>query len=100
MSCGTVNSRPERASTRVNASPPLSSTINCSKCRPGTHVYTCGPAALNEAVKAAAERHQVPASQLHFVLRYGKFAAGTRQHQGKRLSAFILNDKLLKVQLT
>ncbi len=24
------------------------------------------PAALNEAVKAAAERHQVPASQLHF----------------------------------
>ncbi len=34
---------------------------------PGTHVYTCGPAALNEAVKAAAERHhQVPASQLHF----------------------------------
>ncbi len=32
----------------------------------GTHVYTCGPAALNEAVKAAAERHQVPASQLHF----------------------------------
>jgi ferredoxin len=29
-----------------------------------------------------------------------KFAAGTRQHQGKRLSAFILNDKLLKVQLT
>ena len=33
---------------------------------PGTHVYTCGPAALNEAVKAAAERHQVPARQLHF----------------------------------
>lgn len=29
-------------------------------------MYTCGPAALNEAVKAAAERHQVPASQLHF----------------------------------
>lgn len=29
-------------------------------------MYTCGPAALNEAVKAAAERHQVPARQLHF----------------------------------
>lgn len=33
---------------------------------PGTHIYTCGPAALNTAVKAAAELHEVPASQLHF----------------------------------
>lgn len=33
---------------------------------PDTHVYTCGPAALSGAVKTAAERHKVPASQLHF----------------------------------
>ncbi|WP_434642431.1 PDR/VanB family oxidoreductase [Klebsiella sp. I138] len=33
---------------------------------PGTHVYTCGPAALNAAVKAAAEGSQVGPEQLHF----------------------------------
>ncbi|MRS15573.1 2Fe-2S iron-sulfur cluster binding domain-containing protein [Enterobacteriaceae bacterium RIT691] len=33
---------------------------------PGTHIYTCGPAALNEAVKAAAQGHGIAQEQLHF----------------------------------
>ncbi|ADO49057.1 PDR/VanB family oxidoreductase [[Enterobacter] lignolyticus] len=33
---------------------------------PGTHIYTCGPAALNDAVKTAAGRMGIADEQLHF----------------------------------
>lgn len=33
---------------------------------PGTHVYTCGPEALNEAVRSEAARLDIAADTLHF----------------------------------
>lgn len=33
---------------------------------PGTHVYTCGPEALNEAVRSEAARLDIVADTLHF----------------------------------
>lgn len=33
---------------------------------PGTHIYTCGPAALNYAVREAATRHGLSSEILHF----------------------------------
>lgn len=57
----------ERVSVHVSASGSrLDLTRLFADLAPGTHVYTCGPAALNDAVKVAAAHHQVPASQLHF----------------------------------
>lgn len=64
-----LNDAPWRDRVRVHVSA-LGSRLDLANLfadiEPGTHIYTCGPAALNGAVKAAAERHQVPASQLHF----------------------------------
>lgn len=34
--------------------------------KPGTHVYTCGPKALNKAVKSKAARLNIAANTLHF----------------------------------
>lgn len=33
---------------------------------PGTHIYTCGPAVLNDAVREAASLHRLDSNTLHF----------------------------------
>ena len=68
------------------------------------------PAALNEAVKAAAERHQVPASQLHFeqfilrikaerhLPRAGAFRREFTVPQDMTILQVIENNKAAKVE--
>ena len=61
---------------------------------PGTHVYTCGPEALNEAVRSEAARLVIAADTLHFE----QFAIEDKTGDVFTLVQVIENNKAAKVE--